>query len=71
MERATGNDFKVNKNMFWKEVQRVREGEQVMNMIKNVNGQIFLDGVEVRRRWAEYFQQVLNVVDIRGGGGKY
>ena len=32
-------------------------------MIKNVNGQIFNDDVEVRRRWAEYFyfEQVLNV----------
>ena len=23
------------------------------------------DGVEVRRRWAEYFGQVLNVADVR------
>ena len=27
--------------------------------------QILRDGVEVRRRWAEYFEQVLNVVDVR------
>ena len=25
--------------------------------------QILLDGVEVRMRWAEYFEQVLNVAD--------
>ena len=25
----------------------------------------YCDGVEVRRRWAEYFEQVLNVADVR------
>ena len=30
-----------------------------------MNGQILRDGVEVRRRWAEYFEQVLNVADVR------
>ena len=25
------------------------------NMVKDINGQILLDGVDVRRRWAEYF----------------
>ena len=34
-------------------------------MVKDVNGQIFRNGVEVRRRWAEYFEQVLNVADVR------
>ena len=34
-------------------------------MVKDVDGQILLDGVEVRRRWAEYFEQVLNVADVR------
>ena len=34
-------------------------------MAKYVNGQILRDGVEVRRRWAEYFEQVLNVADVR------
>ena len=34
-------------------------------MVKYVNGQILHDGVEVRRRWAEYFEQVLNVADVR------
>ena len=31
----------------------------------DVNGQILRDGVEVRRRWAEYFEQVLNVAEVR------
>ena len=43
----------------------MRKGEQARDeMVKNVNGQILLDGVEVRRRWAEYFEQVLNVADV-------
>ena len=34
-------------------------------MVKDVNGQILSDGIEVRRRWAEYFEHVLNVADVR------
>ena len=34
-------------------------------MGKDVNGQILCEGVEVRRRWAEYFEQVLKVADVR------
>ena len=33
--------------------------------VKDINGQILRDGVDVRRRWAEYFEQVLNVADVR------
>ena len=46
-----GNDFKGNKKMFWKEVKRVRKGEQAREeMVKDVNGQIVHDGIEMRRR---------------------
>ena len=59
-------DFEGNKKMFWKEVKRVRKGEQTREeLVKDVNDQILHDGVEVRRRWAEYFEQVLNVTDVR------
>ena len=34
-------------------------------MVKDVTGQISLDGVEVRRRRAEYFEPVLNVTDVK------
>ena len=52
--------------MFWKEGQRVRKGEQAgEEMVEDVNVKILRDGVEVRRRWAEYFKQVLNVADFR------
>ena len=44
----------------------MRKGEQAREeMVKDVNGQILPDGVEVRRRWAKYFWQVLNVADVR------
>ena len=61
-----GNDFEGNKKLFWKEVKREWKGEQAREeMVKDVNGQILRDGVAVRRRWAEYFEQVLNVADVR------
>ena len=44
----------------------MRKGEQAREeMVKDVNGQTLRDGVEVRRRWAVYFEQVLNVADVR------
>ena len=44
----------------------MRKGEQARDkMVKDVNGQILRDGVEVRIRWAENFEQVLNVADVR------
>ena len=43
----------------------MRKGDQAWGeMVKDVNGQILLEGVGVRRRWAEYFDQVLNVAYI-------
>ena len=52
--------------MSWKEVKRVRKDEQAREeMVKEVNGQILRDGVEVRRKWSEYFKHVLNVADVR------
>ena len=34
-----GNDFESSIKMFWKEVKRVRKGEQARNeMVKDVNG---------------------------------
>ena len=61
-----GNDVEGNKKMFWKEVKLVRKREQEREeMVKDVNGQILRDGVEVRRRWAEYFERVMNIADVR------
>ena len=42
------------------------KGEQARDeMANDVNSQILRDGVEVRRRWAEYLEQALNVVDVK------
>ena len=44
----------------------MKKGEQARDeMVKDVNGQMLRDGVEVRRRWAEYFEQVQDVADVR------
>ena len=48
------NDFEGNKKMFWKEVKQVRKGEE---MVKDVDGQILRDGLEVRRRWQSIFSR--------------
>ena len=65
-EERLWNDFEGNKKMFWKEVTQVRKGKQAREeMVKDVNGQILCDGVEVRSRWAEYFEHFLNVADVR------
>ena len=40
-----GNDFEGNKKMFWKEVKRVRKGEQAREeMVTDVSGQILRRG---------------------------
>ena len=52
--------------MFWKEVKRVRKGEQAREeMVKDVISKILHDGVEARKRKAEYFEQVLYVANVR------
>ena len=66
LSERLGNDFEGKKKKSWKKVKQVRKGKQARDeMVKDVNGQILCDGIEVRRRWAEYFEQVLNVADVR------
>ena len=61
-----------NKKRFGKEVKQVRKGELARDeMVNDNNGQILSDGVEVRRRWAECFEQVLNAECGRCQGDKY
>ena len=44
----------------------MRKDKQVRHeMVKDVNGQILHHGVQVRRRWAEYFMHFLNVADVK------
>ena len=48
MGRGLRNDFEGNKKMFWKEVKLVRKDEQERDeMVKDVNGQILRDCVQV------------------------
>ena len=45
---------------FWKEVRRVRKGGlRTEETVEDVNGR--LRGNEARKRWAEYFEELLNV----------
>ena len=59
-------DFGSNKKMFWKEVKRERKdcvGRSVG--IKDVNGDKLVSKEDVNKRWAEYFEELLNVQDDR------
>lgn len=55
-------DFSTNKRMFWREVKRTRKGVDVREeKVKDENGHVLTDGVEVCERWREYFDGLLNV----------
>ena len=73
-----GQDFdrsyEENKKKFWKEVRKVRkDGLRMEETVKDVNGRL-LRGNEARKRWVEYFEELLNVqedreADIVAAGG--
>ena len=57
-------DFEGNRKMFWKEVKRVRKGVQGEELrVKDRDGTMLVEGKAVRQRWAEYFDELLNVQD--------
>ena len=61
------DSFETNKKMFWKEVRRVKKrdsggGEQ---KVKDKAGRLLVKGEEVRERWKEHFEELLNVEDER------
>ena len=66
--------YEENRKKFWQEVRRVRkDGLRTEETVKDVNGRL-LRGNEARKRWAEYFEELLNVqedkeVDIGAVGG--
>ena len=46
--------------------KRVRKGETGKEeVVKDGNGQLLLESVDVQKRWAEYFDDLLNVEDAR------
>ena len=60
------HDFSERKKVFWKEVKRLRKGDANEEVkVKDANGRLLLEGSEVRARWAEYFEELLNVEDDR------
>ena len=64
-----GQDFdrsyEENKKKFWKEVRRVKKGgSRTEETVKDVNGRL-LRGNEARKRWAEYFEELLNLQEDR------
>ena len=62
-ERVARN-FQENKKLFWKGVNRVRKPKEQMSMrVKDANGQMLNSEEEVRQRWSEYFEELLNVED--------
>ena len=60
-----GSDYERDKKKFWKEVKRVRKGgSRNEETVKDGNGRS-VKGNEARKRWAEYFESLLNVEDDR------
>ena len=54
-----------NKKKFWKEVRRVKKGGlRTEETVKDVNERL-LRGNEARKRWVEYFEELLNVQEDR------
>ena len=60
-----GRSYEENKKKFWKELKRVRKGRaRTEETVKDVNGNL-VKGGDARKRWAEYFENLLNVVEER------
>ena len=56
-------DYEQNKKKIWKEVKRVRKGgSRNEETVKDENGQL-VTGRKAQKRWAGYFENLLNVED--------
>ena len=63
--QSFGSDFEQNKKKFWKEVKRVRKGgSRNEETVRDQNGCLVREN-EARKRWAEYYESLLNVEDDR------
>ena len=64
-EQDFNRSYEENKKKFLKEVGRVRKGgPRTEETVKDVNGRL-LRGNDVRKRWAEYFEELVNVQEDR------
>ena len=60
-----GRSYEENKKKFWKEVKRMRKGGlRTEETVKDENRRL-LKGGDARKRWAEYFERLLNVSEDR------
>ena len=60
-----GREYEENKKKFWKELKRARKGgSRTEETVKDGNGRL-LKGGDARKRWAEYFEELLNVEEER------
>ena len=58
-------EYEENKRKFWKELKRARKsGSRTEETVKDGNGRL-LKGSDARKRWAKYFEDLLNVVEER------
>ena len=58
-------EYEENKRKFWKELKRARKsGSKTEETVKDENGRL-LKGNDARKRWAEYFEALLNVEEER------
>lgn len=59
-------NFKENKKLFWKDVKNKRNCKESMSeAVKLENGREVTEGTEVKERWSEYFDKLLNVDENR------
>ena len=64
--RVMGEEYKRDVRKFWKKVKILRgDREDVSSGVKGKDGELRSDDREVRDRWKEYFEELLNVKDER------
>ena len=55
-------DFEGNMKVIWKKVKRVRKGVQGEEItVRDMDGNMLVEVKAVKHRWAEYFDDLLNV----------
>ena len=60
-----GRSYEENKKKFWKELKRLRKGRsRTEETVKDENGNL-LKGGDARKRWAQYYENLLNVEENR------
>ena len=58
--------FRDNKKLFWSDVNvKRKERDQMSMQVRNSDGNVVTDASDVKRRWKEYFEWLLNVDDGR------